>query len=91
MNTSQASDDVLITHIFPPPSPKRQKLDVEGRDVQVDIVDGEEPLRCSTPQPPGLEEVGENKLDTTLEELGISHDSIGTLTNYWSSPVATTK
>jgi F-box protein 18 (helicase) len=60
-------EDIIITHVSPPP-PKRHRL--ERREV-VEIGAGD-PLRCSTPQPPG----GPEPEDATLEELGISHDSI---------------
>ena len=54
------------------PPPKRQKLEGPGA-----MEDGQ-PLRCSTPQPPGGEETGED-LDSTLESLGLSQDSVGKL------------
>ena len=68
---SEEEDGVVITHVSPPPS-KRSRVNQEVADL---VVEGEEePLRCSTPQPAA---VSGEELDATLEDLGISHDSIG--------------
>ena len=67
-------EEVVITRVSPPPS-KRSKID---DDEDVVYVDREEPLRCSTPQlEASCKELPGDDLDATLEELGISHDSIG--------------
>ena len=66
------------------PPPKRYKVgDTEEGD--------KEPLCCSTPQRPGIASgedengAGDVDLDTTLELLGISRDSVGSLAVNYSS------
>lgn len=71
MAAKLAEDDDVIICGFSPPPPKRPKCEGPGVEVAA------EPLRCSTPQPPGGEEENGEDLDKTLEDLGISHDSIG--------------
>ena len=74
--SNEAQDDeVVITRVSPPP-PKRRKVDKE-EVAELVYVDSEEPLRCSTPQPAASGELSGDDLNAMLEELGISHDSLG--------------
>ena len=73
MESEEEEDGVVITHVSPPPS-KRSRVNQEVADLVVEGEEREEPLRCSTPQPAA---VSGEELDATLEDFGISHDSIG--------------
>jgi hypothetical protein len=82
--SNEAQDDeVVITRVSPPP-PKRRKVDKE-EVAELVYVDSEEPLRCSTPQPAASGELSGDDLNATLEELGISHDSLDVFIDETSS------
>ena len=70
----EASSAGAGVSLFPPAKrSRRQVVEVPGC---LERLEEGQPLRCSTPQPPGEEPSGQD-LDTSLEDLGISRDSIG--------------